>query len=326
VLKVAFVGALAASFAERVRAHLSLPCEFVLADDITIESEIASIDVLVTLVFTAEMAAEARRLRLVQVPGAGLDRIDRRALPAGAALANVYGHETGIAEFVIGAMLALTRDFGRLDAELRCGRWVSQWAVDRPPPSAWPELAGKRLAILGYGRIGRSVAHRARAFGMRISAVRQNLTASVGDELEVLGGLEILDEVLERSDYLVITLPLSPATHCLVGDREFALMKPSAVLVNVARGEIVDEDALFEALAGRQIAGAAIDVWYRYPSVPGAMSPSRRPFHELPNVLMTPHVSGWTAGMLEARAALIAENIERVARGAPPLNSIPPAA
>ena len=100
-------------------------------------------------------------------------------------------------------------------------------------------------------------------------------------------------------------------------------MKPTAILVNVSRAQIVDEDALFAALAERRIAGAALDVWYRYPQEPGPCLPSRRAFHELPNVLMTPHVSGWTDGMLEARATLIAGNIARTARGERPENMVP---
>ncbi|MGH7278921.1 MAG: NAD(P)-dependent oxidoreductase, partial [Candidatus Rokuibacteriota bacterium] len=94
-------------------------------------------------------------------------------------------------------------------------------------------------------------------------------------------------------------------------------------LVNVARAEIVDEEALYRGLVQRTIAGAALDVWYRYPTAAGVTLPARHPFHELPNVLMTPHVSGWTEGMLEARATLIAENIHRTARGEPPVNLVP---
>ena len=94
------------------------------------------------------------------------------------------------------------------------------------------------------------------------------------------------------------------------------------VLVNVARAEIVDEDALHRALASPRIAGAALDVWYRYTKKAGVVFPSRHAFHELPNVLMTPHVSGWTEGMLEARARLIADNVGRVSRGEPPANLI----
>ncbi len=323
MLRVAFVGALSASFAERVRAHLAVPCEIVLTDETEVVSRLPEVDVLVTLVFTGAMGAAAKRLRLVQVPGAGLDRIDRAALPPGASLANVYGHETGIAEYVLGAMLALSRSFGRLDAALRRGTWESQWAVGAPAPPVWRELAGKTLGILGYGRIGQAVARRARAFDMAVCAIRRDVGRSAEDGLALLGGLEMLDEVLRRSDHLLITLPLTPATRGLLGERELAVMKPTAVLVNVARGEIVDEDALYAALAGRRIAAAALDVWYRYPSSPGPAPPARRAFHELPNVLMTPHVSGWTDGMLEARARLIAENIQRAARGEPPVNRIP---
>ena len=103
-----------------------------------------------------------------------------------------------------------------------------------------------------------------------------------------------------------------------------ALMKSTAILVNVARAEIADEDALYEALARKSIAGAALDVWYRYPTGTGPTFPGRRPFHELPNVLLTPHVAGWTEGTLDARARLIADNVGRTARGEPPLNLIPP--
>jgi phosphoglycerate dehydrogenase-like enzyme len=99
-------------------------------------------------------------------------------------------------------------------------------------------------------------------------------------------------------------------------------MKPSAFLVNVARAEIADEMALYDALASKRIAGAALDVWYRYPTTAGTVLPSAEPFHALDNIIMTPHVSGWTEGMLDARANLIAENIGRVARYEPPLNAI----
>jgi len=322
MLHVAFIGPLSASFAESVRARLTVPCEIVALDEADAAARMGEFDVVVTLAFTAAMAAGARRLRLVQVPGAGLNRIERAALPPGVALANVYGHEVGIAEYVLGAMIALSRGYARLDAALRRGVWESQWAAGVPAPPPWPELAGKTLGILGYGRIGQELARRARAFEMTLLAIRRDVARSQGDDLALLGGLERLDEILARCDFLAITLPLSETTRGLIGRRELAQMRPSAVLVNVARGEIVDEDALYEALLERRIAAAALDVWYRYPTAPGALAPARRPFHELPNVLMTPHVSGWTDGMLEARARLMAENIDRTARSQPPLNRI----
>lgn len=323
MLRVAFVGALSSSFADRVRAHLTMPCDFIHTDEKNARDVLPDVDVLVTLVFTSEMGAAAKRLRLIQVPGAGLDRIDRSAMPPGSSLAKVHGHETGIAEYVLGAMIALSRDFDRVDASLRAGRWDSQWAPGVPPPPVWPELAGRTLGILGYGGIGQAVARRARGFDMRVCAIRRNVGQSAEDDLALLGSMESLPEVLRRADYLAITLPLTPETQGLIGPAQLGLMKSTAILVNVSRAQIVDEDALYVALAERRIAGAALDVWYRYPVEPGPLLPARRAFHELANVLMTPHVSGWTDGMLEARATLIAENIRRTARGERPENMVP---
>jgi phosphoglycerate dehydrogenase-like enzyme len=322
MLRVAVAGTFAASLEQPIRRHLATPCDIVVSDEKGIVPLLADADVLVTMALTSEMGRNATGLRLVQVAGAGLDRIDRTAMPAGAVLANVYGHENGIAEYAIGAMLALTRDFSRVDAALRRGDWQSQWAVGISIPPVWPELAGKTLGILGYGRIGQAIARRARAFDMKICAIRRNVGRSVEDDLELLGGLDLLHEVLRRADYVIIAMPATAETTGMIGRREFASMKPTAFLVNVARAEIVDETALYDALSQRTVAGAALDVWYRYPREAGPAAPATRPFHELANVLMTPHVSGWTDGMLDARAKAIAENIRRVASGEALLNLV----
>jgi phosphoglycerate dehydrogenase-like enzyme len=322
MLRVAFAGTFAASLAEPVRVRLGTPCDIVVASEAELVPRLADVDVLVALAFTPEMGRAARRLKLVQVPGAGLDRIDRAAVPEGAWLANVYGHENGIAEYVLGAMLALTRGFARLDAALRRGTWDSQWAAGAPAPPPWPELAGRTVGIIGYGHIGARVGQLARAFGMRVCAIRRDVARSAGDGLALLGGLEVLYDVLRRSDYLVITVPATPATRGLIGAPQLRLMKPTAILVNVARAEVVDGAALYRALADGAIAGAALDVWYRYPTTAEPTLPAPQPFHELPNVLMTPHVSGWTTGMRQARAALIADNVGRIARGETPLNLV----
>jgi phosphoglycerate dehydrogenase-like enzyme len=324
-MKVAFAGSFAPRLAEPVKAQLALPCEIVLGDESAIIAQLADVDVLVSMGFTAAMAAAAPRLRLLQVAGAGLDRIDRAALRAGTQLANVYGHEVGIAEYVIGAMIALTRSFVRLDAGLRRGEWMSQWAVDAPPTPLWPELAGKTLGILGFGRIGQALARRAAAFDMRVIAMRSAPQAQPPPGVAFVGGPEQLDEILKQSDYLAITLSLSPATRKLLDAQRLAAIKPTAFVINVARAEIFDERALYDALASERIAGAALDVWYRYPTSAAPTLPASQPFHELANVLMTPHVSGWTEGMIEARSQVIAENIARTARGEPPLNAIDPA-
>jgi len=157
-LVVGFAGSFSVHFADRVRSYLEVPAEVALADEATILGRLPELDVLVALAFTPEMGAAASRLRLLQTPGAGVDRIDQSVLPRGAWLANAYGHETGIAEYVMGAMLVAARAFGRLDRELRRGSWAGSWAWSAPP---WPELRGRTVGILGYGRIGQTVAQRA---------------------------------------------------------------------------------------------------------------------------------------------------------------------
>ena len=157
---------------------------------------------------------------------------------------------------------------------------------------------------------------------MKVCAVRRQAQSEPPDGVSFIGGSEHLDDVLRQADFLVITLSLSSETRGLLDERRLRLMQPSAYLINVARAEIVDELALYQALVTGGIAGAALDVWYRYPTDATPTPPARQPFHELPNVLMTPHVSGWTEGMLAARARLIADNIRRISRGEPPENLI----
>jgi phosphoglycerate dehydrogenase-like enzyme len=321
-LKAAFAGSFAVRLIEPVRRRLTIACEIVSGDEAGILDQLGDADVLVSMGFTKEMAAAGSRLRLLQVPGAGLDRIDRSRLRAGLTLANAYGHEAGIAEYVMGSMIALTRSFQRLDRKLRAGEWESQWSVGAPAPPLWPELAGKTLGILGFGHIGEALARRAHAFDMKVCAIRRHAQAASTHGLTFVGGPERLDDLLGQSDYLAITLSLSAETRGLIDARRLALMKPSAYVINVARAEIIDEQALYDALASGRLAGAALDVWYRYPTSAGSTAPATAPFHELSNVIMTPHVSGWTEGMLEARAGVIAENIARTARGDRPLNAI----
>lgn len=322
-MKVAFAGSFAVRFVEAVQARLSIPSAVVAGDEVEILEHLGEADVLVSMGFTRAMADAAPWLKLVQVPGAGLDRVERSALQSGTCLANAYGHDAGIAEYIMGAMIALSRSFARLDAKMRAGVWDSQWAIGTPAPPLWPELSGKTLGILGFGHIGEALAKRARAFDMRVCAIRRQ-AQEPPEGVDFVGGLERLDEVLGTADYLAITLSLSPQTRGLLDAAKLALMKPGAFLINVARAEIVEEGALYEALASGKLGGAALDVWYRYPQAPGPAAPATREFSTLGNIIMTPHISGWTEGMIEARTRLIVDNIERVARGEAPLNAIAP--
>lgn len=281
----------------------------------------AEAEALITIDFDAT-TPPAPRLRLIQLPGAGLDAIDLTAVPAGCAVCNVFEHEIGIAEYVFAAMLHFVVDLADRDARFRAGSWRDS---PRLGAAFRPELAGRTLGCIGYGHIGRAVGRRARAFGMRVMAITAR-SEPLDPAPDWLGHPAQLDSLLEAADVVLVACPLSEATRGLIGRAQLEHMKPNALLINVARGPIVDEGALHEALRARTIGGAAIDTWYHYPSAERPdVRPSHLPFQELDNLVMTPHCSGWTEHLIERRFALIAENLERLRDRQPLLNQVHPA-
>jgi phosphoglycerate dehydrogenase-like enzyme len=186
------------------------------------------------------------------------------------------------------------------------------------------ELRGRTLAVIGLGRIGGAVARAGAFFGMRVLAVTRTPAAARPEETggAIVSGLETLHQVLAEADFVVMAVPQNDTTRGLIGPAEFAAMKRNAYLINVARGGIVDEAALYDALSTRTIAGAAIDVWYQYPAADEIRLPSAYPFHELDNILMTPHISGATDGTFSYRWEFINDNIRRLAAGEPLQNVV----
>jgi phosphoglycerate dehydrogenase-like enzyme len=271
-------------------------------------------DALISLLWRREWGASAARLKLIQALGAGIDAYDTEGLPAGCALCNVYEHSAPVAEYVIGAMVALTARFVFHDRRLREGHWDG---CGRREGAPHPEMAGKTVGLIGFGGIGREVARRARAFEMRVHATRANALSAPGAiEPDWLGSPDQLRELLAASDYLVVCCPLNAQTRGMLNRETLAWLKPGAYLINVARAEIIEEEALFDALKRNRIAGAALDVWYRYPAtLEQRLPPSALPFHELENVLMTPHLSAWTDAMIERRWRKIAANLDALAEG-----------
>ncbi len=258
------------------------------------------------------------RVRLVQVGGAGLDAIELEAVPPGAWLCNAFGHEDGMAEYVILAILAWRHRLLEMATGFKAGSWRFSGHIGDPPHG---EVAGTTLGIVGLGRIGRAVARRAQALGLRVIACNRSLVPD--PPVDELVPWSRLDELLPRVDFLVLTCALDETTRGLIDARRLALLRPEAVLINVARGPVCAEADLFDALKARRIGGAVLDVWWRYPS-PGepAPRPSAFPFHELDNVIMTPHASGWTEGLFRRRGGQIAKNLDALARGTPLINVV----
>lgn len=325
-MKIVLIGPIAVNAREKIEALLEREHEILCLKDEKDAARygelLAQADAIVGWPLSAEVVALARKVRLIQVMGAGVDGVPFDLIPSGAVVANTYHHEPAIAEHVLMAILVLWRRPHLYDESLRRGEWLHSCIWGEAPQL--DVLAGRMLLVIGVGRIGRAVARLAKAFQMRVVGVTDHASEDAG-AFDQLVPYNSLHQELPAADFVVVCCALRPSTRGLINSDVLARMKPSAFLINVARGPVVDERALFEALSQRRIAGAAIDVWYQYPTDPAQPCwPSRYPFHELPNVLMTPHISGWSRCTLEGRIRDVAENLNRLAAGRPLLNVVYP--
>ena len=280
------------STAEGEIAHRIAECEIVLVNKLRL---------------TRERLAAAPQLRLIAVAATGTNNVDLDAArERGIAVANARDYcTTSVTQHVLASILLLTHrlcEYGRLAVDGTWGRRPQFTMLDHPIR----QLAGRVLGIVGHGTLGRSVGHAAEAgLGMRVIVANRP-----GGE-RVAGRLD-LEEMLPRVDVLSLHCPLTPATHHLIGARELGLMKRDALLVNTARGGLIDASALAEALEARRIGGAAIDVLAEEPPVAGGPLVA-----DLPNFLLTPHIA-WSAREARQRCLdEVAANVEAFLRGEP---------
>jgi phosphoglycerate dehydrogenase-like enzyme len=303
---------------QRARLQPLLAGDDELVDSDRLPDGANDVDVLIASRLGAAEAARTR-VRLLQVPGAGLDKIAIDAVARDIWICNAFEHEAPIAEYVLAAMLEAAVNLPALARQIPDKGWAGAYFSRQPHG----ELLGRTLGLVGLGHIGRAVAARAKAFGMRVMAVVSRPRTGA-DDVDWIATDARLGEMLGEADFVVLACPLNDATRGMIGARELAAMKRDARLINVARAEVVDEDALYEALKAGRIAGAWLDPWYAYPAGPddAAARPSRRPFWELPNVRMTAHSAGWTDGVWARRCRLFAENIRRLKAGEALLNVV----
>ncbi len=255
-----------------------------------------------------------RSLRFVQRFAAGVESLPFRKLLGHKPRVRVAGgsgwNADTVAEHAWGLILACAKRVAQQDAAMRRGEfhqldWLSQ------------DLRGKTLGVLGYGAIGQRVARLGRAFGMRVVAIRRR-----GPKRPpVIGGLSAVERLLEQSDVVVVALPLSGETEGLLDARRLQTMKTGSILVNVARGRIIDEAALYHRLTLHADFYAGLDVWWDYPK-PGEAFRLRSPFGELPNVVMTPHVAALTPGWRVRAVSFGARNLATFLRGGEPKNLV----
>lgn len=277
--------------------------------------EVPAADILVGIHLRPAQFQLARRLQWIHSTAAGVAQLLYPELRDSAVvITNASGvHAVPMAEHVIGMMMALAHDFpGAMRHQLR-SHWGQQEMWDGPARPR--ELAGSVILIVGFGAVGRAVAERLRPFGVTVWAVTRSGKADPALAARVFPAAE-LDAALPGADFVVLAAPETPDTRHLIGERQLALMKPSAFLVNVARGSLLDEAALVSALQRRSIAGAGLDVASAEPLPPSS------PLWSLENVFITPHTSGISVQLWEREGELLLDNLERWFSGQPLRNLV----
>ncbi len=262
-------------------------------------------------------------LRAVIIPWAGVPEATRELMAEFPHIAvhNLHYNASATAETAIALLMAAAKFIVPIDRRLRANDWTPRYA-----PSQSILLDGRTALVLGYGEIGQRVARACRALGMMVLATRRrpDAPAPVDVAAEIHPPAD-LPRLLPRADAVIVTLPLTPETKGLIGAAELGLLPRGALLVNVGRGEIVEEGALYEALRDGRLAAAGIDVWYAYPTDEASRSntaPSKYPFHELDNVVMSPHRGGDAREIESLRMARLADLLNAAARGEPLPNRV----
>ncbi len=260
--------------------------------------------------FTEESLRKADRLRVVQRFGAGFDVVDLEACAKrGVYVCNMPGlNAIDVAEYTVGAIISSLRGFLKMDEAARRAAWQER------PSLMGERLKGKTVGIVGLGRIGGEVARLLKPFDMRLFGFDPYVTQAAADEWNVC--LTSLEELLRVSDIVTIHAPLNPETRGLIGEKELNSMKPTAILVNAARGALVDEVKLVQALQAGRIKGAVIDVYGREPPE------AKNPLFGLRNVQLSLHTASWTRQFFEDGMVWCCRNVTRALRGEKPMNIV----
>lgn len=269
-----------------------------------------------------EYIRKASKLRMIQAFGAGIDKVDLDAVRerGDVIVCNSHINSAEVAEYAISLLFAVAKSLIPSDRELRTGNWIHRWGG--PVPNI--EIRGKKVLIIGLGHIGADIAKRLKSFDVTINAATFSGTSRNADLVDQVVRIEEVRFQVEDSDFIILSLPLTDESKGLV-DREFlSWMKPTSILVNISRGQIVDELALYEALKEKRIHGAGIDVWWRYPTKWRGMTipPADVPFHELDNIVISPHRAAYSENIGQDLYQFAGENILRFIRGETPLSMI----
>ncbi|MBY8997721.1 MAG: hypothetical protein KGD60_08310 [Candidatus Thorarchaeota archaeon] len=280
------------------------------------------VEIIASVSVPGEYIRKASNLRMIQTFGAGIDRVDLDAVRErdDIILCNNHVNSAEVAEYTISLLFAIAKNLIPSDRELRAGNWIHRWGG--PVPNL--EIRGKKVLIIGLGHIGADIAKRLKSFEVEITAATRSGTSSNDDLVDQVVGIDEVEPHVRDSDFVILSLPLTVESEGLVNREFLSWMKPTSILVNISRGQIVDELALYEALKEKRIHGAGIDVWWRYPTKWRGMTvpPSDIPFHELDNIVISPHRAAYSEHIERELFLFAGKNILRLVRGETPLNII----
>jgi phosphoglycerate dehydrogenase-like enzyme len=258
-----------------------------------------------------EVFLMSHSVRWVHSRSAGLERtLFPELIASDVTMTNGSGvFSPSLGEFALAAILYFAKDFRRMIRNQMAGVWE--------PFDVLP-ISGKTVGIVGYGDIGRAVAARVRHLGMNVLAVKRHVSAQKNSDplVDQIYSPDHRIEMLSRCDYVVVAAPLNAETHGLIGEAEFAALKPSAVIINVGRGPVIEEHAMIKALSEHKIKGAALDVFAEEPL------PNGHPFYKMENVLLSPHCADHTPDWLDNAMRFFITQFERFRRGEPLLNVV----
>jgi phosphoglycerate dehydrogenase-like enzyme/ribonuclease HI len=289
------------------------------------KKQISQADVVIGGELTEEELKIAANLKLIQIPFAGVDKLNLEAFKKypQISVCNTHANSYAVSEHAICLLLSLAKNLVNNDQDLRKGKWHGFITKETTI-----QLHGKNLGIIGLGSIGLEIAKKALSLGMNIYAIKRSLKKE--DKLDKKYGLkflgvhEQLEYVVGKSDFVIIAVPLTTKTNNMINDDILRLMK-GKYLINIGRGEVVAEKALYHNLKNKNLAGAAIDTWYQYPDINHReILPSKFHFHELSNIIMTPHNAGYSDRAVEENILSVYKNISRIFYEEEPKNKISP--
>ncbi|MHA1907061.1 MAG: 2-hydroxyacid dehydrogenase [Candidatus Thorarchaeota archaeon] len=298
----------------------------IVQSDRTVEAMLevgGDVDIIASGRVPEEFIREAKSLKMIQAFGAGIDKIGRESVleRGNITVCNNHVNAEEVAEYTMMLLLATAKHIRHSDINIRQGDWKYAWGG--PLPNI--ELRGKTCLIVGLGNIGIEVAKRLRGFNVQLYAATRSGGAKSPELVDRVVCIEDIIDVLPTIDFVILSLPLTEESRGLVDSQFLQAMKSDALIINISRGQIIDEEALFTALEENRIGGAGIDVWWDYPAQWGGSGkkPSENyPFHELDNVVLSPHRAAYSENIMRDQMIFVGENILRFIRGEKPENQV----